>query len=449
MAKKLVFGALMLVGVYACIEFFAWAALGLLQGEEFSLGAVKQRRAELLRGDDAAVTDSPAGSRRWHGVMLHPYTGYVMNPAKPKVHDFGFQGVEGFFFDDPSTVVVGITGGSFSQSIWKRARNKLKSLFSEIPEFRGRPIEVISMGAWGYKQPQQLATLSYFLAVGGRLDILINVDGVNEIGNGNNIRAYRRGSMHPVYPAPHIWNALSKGLGSPTVLAAAGQVKLLRKHQREWAEFADHLRFSITANLFWQLRNNLLEIEILESQQSLSLAKEEDDAFSSPHLAGTEGDVSWDAVYQYIADMWVRCSLQMEYLARGNHISYYHFLQPNQYVPGSKKLSAEELRSAYDEKGLFHDYVVAGYPLLQARAQELHRGGVRFYDLTGIFRKNEGDIYIDNCCHTNVRGDRILAGEIVRIIREDLEEVPCFSPGEAPAPAVSTRRCPVLRTDQP
>jgi hypothetical protein len=449
MAKKLVFGALMLVGVYACIELFAWTALGLLPGKESSLGAVKQRRAQLLRGDDAAVTDSPAGSGRWHGVMLHPYTGYVMNPAKPKVHDFGFQGVEGFFFDDPSTVVVGVTGGSVSQSIWKRARKKLESLLSEIPEFQGRPIEVISMGAWGYKQPQQLATLSYFLAVGGRLDILINVDGVNEIGNGNNIRAYHRGSMHPVYPAPHIWNALSKGLGSPTVLAAAGRVELLRKHQREWAELADHFRFSSTAELLWQLRNHRLEIEILEGQQSLGLAREEDDEFSSPHLAETDGDVSSETVYQYIADMWVRCSLQMEYLARGNHISYYHFLQPNQYVPGSKKLSEAELESAYDEKGLFHDYVAEGYPLLQARAQELRRGGVRFHDLTGIFRQDEGDIYIDNCCHTNVRGDQLIAAEIVRIIREDLEEVPCFSPGEASAPAVSTRRCSGQRADPP
>jgi hypothetical protein len=449
MAKKLVFGALTLVGVYACIEFFAWTALGLLQGEESSLGAVKQRRAQLLRGEDAEVADSPAASGRWHGVMLHPYAGYVMNPVKPKVHDFGFQGVGGFFFDDPSTVVVGITGGSVSQSVWKRARKQLKSLLSEIPEFQGRPIEVISMGSWGYKQPQQLAVLSYFLAVGGRLDILINVDGVNEIGNGGNIRAYRRGSMHPAYPAPHIWKALSKGLGSPAVLAAAGQVKLLRKHQREWAELADRFRFSITANLIWQLRNHRLEIEILETQQGLGLAREEDDAFTSPHLAETEGDVSSEAVYRYIADMWVRCSLQMEYLARGNHFSYYHFLQPNQYVPGSKKLSEAELETAYHEKGLFRDYVVEGYPLLQARAQELRRGGVRFHDLTGVFLEDEGDIYIDNCCHTNVRGDKILAREIVRIIREDLEQAPCFSPGEAAAPAVSARRCPVPGTDQP
>jgi hypothetical protein len=33
----------------------------------------------------------------------------------------------------------------------------------------------------GYKQPQQLMALNYFTALGGEFDVLVNVDGFNEV----------------------------------------------------------------------------------------------------------------------------------------------------------------------------------------------------------------------------------------------------------------------------
>ena len=46
------------------------------------------------------------------------------------------------------------------------------------------------------------------------------------------------------------------------------------------------------------------------------------------------------------ARVWYRDSLLLAGLAELGRADYYHFLQPNQYAPGSKPLSPEERKSA-------------------------------------------------------------------------------------------------------
>jgi hypothetical protein len=101
----------------------------------------------------------------------------------PEIHDFGFLGAQDPFFDDSDAFVVAITGGSVAQNLWKSSAEELAALMRSLPEVEGRPVRVICLAIFGYKQPQQLAGLSYFLAIGGRIDVLVNIDGFNEIAN--------------------------------------------------------------------------------------------------------------------------------------------------------------------------------------------------------------------------------------------------------------------------
>jgi hypothetical protein len=97
--------------------------------------------------------------------------------------------------------------------------------------------------------------------------------------------------------------------------------------------------------------------------------------------------------------------------------------------------------------GPFRRFVVEGYPLLRARADALRVAGVRFFDTTALFENESKEIYRDNCCHLNGYGDRLLANEVARQIREDLAKTPCFSKlaiatGAGPQPPrTSSRRC--------
>jgi hypothetical protein len=106
---------------------------------------------------------------------------------------------------------------------------------------------------------------------------------------------------------------------------------------------------------------------------------------------------------------WGRASRQIQALCEAQGILYLHFLQPNQYVEGSKPLSAKELRLAATETSGIAPLVSTGYPLLIEAGRELVRDGLPFHDLTLAFESIEETLYIDSCCHVSPQGSGILA----------------------------------------
>ena len=116
--------------------------------------------------------------------------------------------------------------------------------------------------------------------------------------------------------------------------------------------------------------------------------------------------------------VWERASLQMHQACRARGVPYLHPLQPNQYVPGSKPLDAQERANAYREGGLQQN-VAWGYPLLFDAIPRIEAGGIEFHDLTRIFVDRQEPIYVDVCCHYNRAGNVVLARSIVEQLRID------------------------------
>ena len=106
----------------------------------------------------------------------------------------------------------------------------------------------------------------------------------------------------------------------------------------------------------------------------------------------------------------------MHLLCQGMGIEYYHFLQPNQYVPDSKPLSAEEVADAWRANHPYRTPALEGYPRLVRYGRRLRRNGIAFHDLTGIFRERPETLYRDTCCHLNQAGNTLLAEAIRRVI---------------------------------
>ena len=67
----------------------------------------------------------------------------------------------------------------------------------------------------------------------------------------------------------------------------------------------------------------------------------------------------------------MRSSRQMWQLARTSRVAYLHFLQPSQYVPGSKVLTAKEKRRAIREQSIAEIAVERGYPMLRDAGRKL------------------------------------------------------------------------------
>jgi len=129
----------------------------------------------------------------------------------------------------------------------------------------------------------------------------------------------------------------------------------------------------------------------------------------------------------YLVALWQRSSRLLDGLARANGTRYYHFLQPNQYVPESKPMTTDERATAVKATryaGLVH----TGYPMLQRAGRELRAEGVRFVDLTGAFAGHVEPIYIDACCHVSPHGNAIVADLVFDAIRRDLQQPPAPTP---------------------
>ncbi|MFH1680848.1 MAG: hypothetical protein ABIH26_09420 [Candidatus Eisenbacteria bacterium] len=119
------------------------------------------------------------------------------------------------------------------------------------------------------------------------------------------------------------------------------------------------------------------------------------------------------------AELRRRSSEQMWKACKENDITYLHFLQPNQHLPGTKRLTDWETRYAVAAPGFPHRSAVEeGYLLLLSAGEELSREGVPFTDLTGIFRDVEETVFADACCHYNEEGNDMIARRIARAIRD-------------------------------
>ena len=117
-----------------------------------------------------------------------------------------------------------------------------------------------------------------------------------------------------------------------------------------------------------------------------------------------------------IARNWGKSSVLLHNLMQTQGGLYFHFLQPNQYVAGSKPLGEQERKVAIHLVSPYRRPVEIGYPYLQAMGASLRGAGIWFEDLTPVFAGMDQELYNDNCCHLNNEGNLILARAIAAAI---------------------------------
>jgi hypothetical protein len=296
-----------------------------------------------------------------------------------------------------------------------QAPDVLRKALAGIPDLESRPIRLVCYANWSYKQPQQLFILTYVLALDRPLDLVINLDGFNEVALP--LAVLRDKGVASYYPS--YWPDLVRQTLPIEEQNRIGRIATLLQQRRQNARFArrlggDHLAFPAWA---WS---------VLDRGFANALARERERAVvnsgNRPYAEAGPSDAHLPrrSYVMAIADTWARGSIQMARLSGANGIAYFHFLQPNQYVPRSKPLSEEEQANSYTPERPFSQSVRLGYPLLQRRAASLSAAGVLFEDLTPIFASNTETLYVDNCCHVAQRGSELLAAAIGRAVASEL-----------------------------
>ena len=291
----------------------------------------------------------------------------------------------------------------------------LRDALHRSPRFADRDLVFVRLAMGGYKQPQQLLTVTYLLSLGAEFDYVIAIDGFNEVALHEAENAAR--SVFPAYPRN--WASRVTTLPDPTALALRGEILHVEHERARWAaRFQGSLASrSPLANLVWLYRDRRLERRRFEAENRLRLHRPDDDRYivTGPRVDGR--DVR---PYGELAALWGRSSLQLHRLCDANGARYFHFLQPNQYVPGSKRLSGAEQSLTHDAEHPYRRGVIEGYPELRREGEALRLEGVQFRDLTELFRDVEETIYRDRCCHVNERGHQLLAEAVGAAILEDV-----------------------------
>jgi hypothetical protein len=373
--------------------------------------------AETAKHGEAANPASAAG----RGIVLHPYLGYVYSPESPETlpdhfhfDELGFRTAEAVVAPrSADRFHVAILGGSVAHWLSVFREGLLEEL-ARAPELQGRRVVVSTLAIGAYKQPQQVLSLAYLMALGAHYDAVINLDGFNEVA----LPAPEEtgDSRFPFYPTQ--WSLMTASLTDEQRLARVGEIVRVRVRRRETAAWLlqSWLRYSVTAELLWTVADRSWGREIYHHSARLGWDTGQGYLQNGP-VNPYKDSLS---LARASVEVWKNASLEIDHLARADGAIYLHVLQPNQYDLGSKPLSDEERRVALNPRLPFAKAVPLAYPMLRAAGSELKRRGVDFQDLSQIFRDQRSTFYFDECCHLNRDGNQVLGRVIGRLVGQRL-----------------------------
>ena len=337
----------------------------------------------------------------------------------------------------PDTILIAILGGSVSWAVTPYLQQSLTRHFADQGLAR-KPV-VIQLAYPAMKQPQQLHIANFMLAMGGHFDILVNLDGYNELEG-----AYTNfdNAVFPFFP--YQWEKLVFLTREEIVLA--GQIRAARDQMTQLQQAGPSSPFRYTAlyGLLHRYQLQQAEARILQLNYELS---NQGSARSLEQHGPYVPFQDAAQVHQEAVRVWYRSSALLSRLAAAAGADYYHFLQPNQYIPDSKPLSDQERRA------FLIPYIAASvnfsqtYPRFVQFGQELQQQGVNYFDLTQIFNAHPETLYRDGCCHLNQRGYELLAAAMVQRLAPTLRRHAAIPP---PQPdGALTVAAPLLSMSEP
>jgi hypothetical protein len=352
-------------------------------------------------------------------TVIHPYLGFVQDPETAEIARLGFWQNPQEMKRSPDRVIIGITGGSVALSLFLNAGDALKQQLAATPAFAGKEIRLFCFALGGFKQPQQLFVLNYMLLLGAEFDEWINLDGYNELNESVN-ENWRQG-IAPIYPRQ--WKLYARKTFDRNTLRIMVEVQNNERQRSAIRRFFSRtpLLSSVFCLTVWERLDRMKNHRGVELQLKLEamLASAEKSLQVTGPISSSD---DWREILTESVRIWRQSSLTSDAVCRSSGIRYHHFLQPNQYARQAKVFSDTELKTAfYPEGNLFRDVAEAGYPVLSQAGASLLKDGVRFHDLSQLYRGMTDTLFVDACCHINKQGNLILASAIAEAVGQRSE----------------------------
>lgn len=408
--------------------------------ELVSIGFYFKRTGRLFYRTRASNAEEVAGlaideARLARTVIeqLHPYFGFTTKPGTPyklsssqgehQANNYGFPSPYSYPFKKRDTqYVVGIFGGSvaYHYAIYEEDRGVLAHALKQIPTLRDKEIVILPFAYSGYKQPQQLLILNYFMSLGQVFDMVINIDGFNEVAlSALNTKAGVEIGMPSIQHISPLVN-LAGGNESTEELASLLRIKQYKEQLKAELQALPQCTLASCYTL------RLLYVRYLLAGYRKEVGKYDQywvkkfDGVKQDTLMQINRDSAFTPdspeAFARMVDIWAESSQLMEQALAAKHVPYYHIIQPNQYNPTRRVFSAEETRVAIQEDSRYVAGVRGGYPVLLAKAGELNKSGHKVINAVNIFDEVQGAVYTDNCCHYNELGSSVFASFVANSV---------------------------------
>ncbi len=387
---------------------------------------------------------------------VHPYFGFVAAPSPFSSEVRAARGIEqnNYGFDSPHAypyrprnereLVVGVFGGSVAAKLerFERGRKILGARLAAAFGRRSSDVTVLNFAQGGFKQPQQLLIYSYFRALGQRLDVVLNIDGFNEIAlAAGNVRmgvAVDMPSMEHLASLQQVVGDVLSGHSETGYLKAMVSVResfrrYSRMHDRALSGEAWELSFAggfFLDRKLTKLFRKRFRSELL-AYQAQSAARG-GDSWLYVHPLPSFAAASPAHGPAAVVELWANTSLMMHAMQSRSRGFYFHFVQPNQYHPTGKVFGERERAIAFAERSPYAEPIRRGYPRLRQEVARLKASGVPVWDLSELFDDLEAEAYVDNCCHYTGAGQEALAKAIA-----DAVSLALTAPESAPAARLS------------
>jgi hypothetical protein len=373
------------------------------------------------RGQGAGSDGRPALT----DIGLAPYFGPIHRPGIPfdvpdalrqpgapasriATNNFGFVSAHDYPFQPAAgQAIVGIFGGSVAAWFCQVGADRLVADLHRQPAFASKTLVPLCFAHEGYKQPQQLIVLAYFLSIGQHFDLVLNIDGFNEVAIGDlNAQHGWDESMPSVLHLDPLIALINQSTLTPAKLEALATISHDRDRLNGLAGVLNRNRLAsldliggrYDAYLEGRYRAELVAFDRLPSAP----------ATQSPiHVAPPVRPLHGDELFADIARNWIAASALMQEMLAAPRVPYVHVLQPNQYF-STRVFTDAERKVAFNAGSPFKDGAMRGYPFLE-RALAAPGAPVKVADAVHLFDAEPRPVYIDDCCHYTLVGYEHLA----------------------------------------
>ncbi|MEG4445911.1 hypothetical protein QUB47_29295 [Microcoleus sp. AT9_B5] len=364
---------------------------------------------------------------------FHPFLGFIQQPGpdfRPgfKVNNYGFISP----YDYPlkktkkNQFFIGVFGGSVASNygVFEVQNKILPQYLKQLPGLKDKEFVILSFATGGYKQPQQLLILNYFLALGQELDLVVNIDGFNEVAlsnlNNKNQIDLAMPSIQHILPLTSLANnSLSTKAMKATIRIQENKARISQGLERlQNCSFAacNALTSVYVQNLVNNYKTDVIKFEKERTKQK------KDDSGSVIYINTNKSVLPDSVAFQEMALNWAKSSIFMHKVLSASNVPYFHVLQPNQYYQTKRVFGEAEKQIAFNKDTPYSKSVQIGYPALFKKFPNLEKNNINLVNAVNVFDKTKEAVYVDSCCHYNQAGEVVFSNYVGRSILESLRK---------------------------